>query len=70
MHVLLEDQIKLELHRAVVDHLHRDPDGVRQTALRNLALARERRPRNDWGRSGDIWLDEWEDLLRGPLGAL
>ncbi len=54
----------LALHGRVLDHLLRDPDGVRARARRNLVVIRRANP------EAAPWLDEWERLVNGPLHEL
>lgn len=54
----------LALHGRVLDHLLRDPEGVRARARRNLAVIRGANP------NAGPWLDEWAHLLEGPIHEL
>ena len=58
------DRRSLALHGRVLDHLLRDPEGVRARARRNLAVIRGANP------NAGPWLDEWAHLLQGPIHEL
>ncbi|MCL2595252.1 MAG: hypothetical protein FWD83_07010 [Promicromonosporaceae bacterium] len=64
------DRIKLEYHRAIVDHLRIDHRRVRSIGLDNVIKMRQQYERDGWGQSGTVWLDEWEQLLNEPLDQL
>lgn len=61
-----EDQIKLEYHRKVVEHLRRDESRVRSIGRTNIERMREQYRHDGWGQSGTRWLDLWQSLLDGP----
>ena len=58
------DRRSLALHARVLDHLLRDPEGVRARARRNLVVIRGANP------NAGPWLDEWAHLLEGPIHEL
>lgn len=61
-----EDRFGYELHRLVAAALHERGDEIHEIGFRNLAGMRERAG----GRHRQMWLDEWERLLRGTDSEL
>jgi len=60
-----EDRVALELHRAVVRQLRKDPSGVRAIALSNIeGLARRVR-----GDLAQAWVRRWRELLESDDDA-
>jgi len=61
----LEDRIKLELHRTVVEHYKRDPQRVLNIARKNNQEMRHYYATKSWGKAGMRWVDEWDRVLNG-----
>lgn len=63
-HLQRTDRRSLALHARVFDHLLRDPESVRKIARRSLKVMGEANP------DARPWLEEWAQLLDGPLHEL
>ena len=59
-----EDRRSLFLHNAIAEQLRRSPDRVRRKAQRNLRRMRDRHP-----EAGPL-LDEWAEILEGPVSEM
>ena len=57
-----EEQVQIELHRALLGKLISDPERMRKLAHRNLVKSRT----IVRGDQAQRWLDEWEALVDGP----
>jgi len=66
----LEDLIKLELHKSVVEKFVQNPEQVRGIARKNNLKTRIRYNNSKWGKGGLVWVDEWDKLLDGPAEDL
>jgi transcriptional regulator with XRE-family HTH domain len=61
-----EDRVTYEIHRAIAKKLIDDPDAVTAIALSNIAALHEH-VRGDLAHE---WVEQWRDLLQGPVGTI
>lgn len=61
-----EDQRSLALHRVIAARLLADPERVIAKARRNLRTMR----RANGDGSADVWFDDWERRLDGPVAGI